>query len=91
MPNWSTEIFTIKKNPINKSKHISITRLSKTGYQRFSKIIILKNLNSNTDIRNDDHQQWYKEEIIQSVYEKMQELEMPTNILLHIDNIKGFL
>jgi hypothetical protein len=32
MPNWSTEIFTIKKNPINKSKHISITRLSKTGY-----------------------------------------------------------
>jgi hypothetical protein len=24
MPNWSTEIFTIKKNPINKSKHISI-------------------------------------------------------------------
>jgi hypothetical protein len=40
---------------------------------------------------NDDHQQWYKEEIIQPVYEKMQELEMPTNILLHIDNIKGFL
>jgi hypothetical protein len=57
--------------------------------QRFSKTIILKNLNSYTD--NDDHQQWYKEEIIQPVYEKMQELEMPTNILLHIDNIKGFL
>jgi hypothetical protein len=57
--------------------------------QRFSKTIVLKNLKFNTD--NDDHQQWYKEEIIQPVYEKMQELEMPTNILLHIDNIKGFL
>jgi hypothetical protein len=50
--------------------------------QRFSKTIILKNLKSNTD--NDDHQQWYKEEIIQPVYEKMQELEMPTNILHRI-------